>query len=167
MKQNTGKASTLRKAITPFLAEGHKEAPAARPISEGQAAACPWCRHSFPIESAHGDVPVTGSSAKAAGDVPVARPKPSERSDEQRALSQFAASVLMKILYVARTARFDLLPPACKLACYIACWVPVCDRQLLQLASCAHSSHEHRLTGMACSRRAMGAAHICGRGVCR
>ena len=53
----------------------------------------------------------------------------------------------MKILYVARMARFGVRRPTCKLACYIACWTPMCDRQLLQLVSHIHSSYEHRLTG--------------------
>jgi len=98
VKQNTGKAPTLRKVSTPFLAEDHKDAPAARPISEGQAVTRPWCRHSFPLEDAQGDVHVAGSKTRAVGDVHVAGTKPHERSEEQRALSQFAASVLMKIL---------------------------------------------------------------------
>ena len=53
----------------------------------------------------------------------------------------------MKILHVARMARFDLVRPTCKLVCYIACWTPTRDLQLLQLVSCIHSSYEHRLTG--------------------
>ena len=44
-------------------------------------------------------------------------------------------------------ARFDLLRPTCKLACYIACWTPMCGRQLLQLVSCIHSAYERRLAG--------------------
>ena len=98
VQQSTGKAPTLRKVSTPFLAEDHKDAPAARPISEGQAATCPWCRHSFPLGDTHGDVHVAGSKTRAVGDVHVAGAKPNEGSDEHRALSQFAASVLMKIL---------------------------------------------------------------------
>ena len=130
VKQNTGKAPTLRKVSTPFLAEDHKEALDVRPISEGQAATCPWCRHSFPVEIAQGDVPVAGSNARAASDVPATRPKPNERSDEQRALSQFAASVLMKILYVARMARFDLLRPRVPCEVHVRVYVR-CPRLVL------------------------------------
>ena len=46
-----------------------------------------------------------------------------------------AASVLMKILYLARCIRFDLLHPACMLAREITRWTVACDKRLHRLVS--------------------------------
>eukprot|EP00974_Lingulodinium_polyedra_P035896 3444273-Lingulodinium_polyedra.AAC.1 len=49
------------------------------------------------------------------------------------ALNKLAASVLMKVLYVARVARFDLLKATCSLACMVTKWDSECDRRLHRL----------------------------------
>ena len=53
VKKNTGKLPTLRHVSTPLLSEDHKEAPAAKPVAEGDAISCPWCKHSFPASEHH------------------------------------------------------------------------------------------------------------------
>ena len=53
----------------------------------------------------------------------------------------------MKILYAARMARFDLLRPTCRLACYITKWTPLCDKQLHRLICYINSSLSVRMTG--------------------
>ena len=62
-------------------------------------------------------------------------------------LQAAAASILMKILYAARMARFDLLRATCRLACYITKWTPPCDRQLHLLICYINSSLSVRMTG--------------------
>ena len=48
-------------------------------------------------------------------------------------LKPYAAKVLMKVLYAARYARFDLLRAVCYLAQYITKWDEQCDRRLYRL----------------------------------
>ena len=62
-------------------------------------------------------------------------------------LQPIAASVSVLTLYVARTARYGLLRPTCRLACYAARWDEACDRQLLQLIRYIHFSYELRQVG--------------------
>ena len=50
-------------------------------------------------------------------------------------LKSIAAKVLMKILYAARMARYDLLRPTCALASLVTKWTPKCDRALHRLVS--------------------------------
>jgi hypothetical protein len=47
-EEATGKPVKLKKALTPFLPEDHRMAPAAMPASTGPAVECPWCKHTFP-----------------------------------------------------------------------------------------------------------------------
>ena len=62
-------------------------------------------------------------------------------------LQPIAASVLMKVLYGARMARYDLLRPTCRLACHVANWTEDCDRRLHRLMCYIQSSLTHRLVG--------------------
>ncbi len=48
-------------------------------------------------------------------------------------LQEIASSVLMKVLYSARLARFDLLRAVNKLACDVTRWSPMHDKRLLRL----------------------------------
>ena len=52
---------------------------------------------------------------------------------EPGVLADIAAKVLMKVLYGARMARFDLLRAVCSLACSITKWDKDCDRKLHRL----------------------------------
>ena len=122
----------LRKVSTLFLSEDHKEAPAARPAGDGNAVTCPWCKYSF-VEVMEGGSDPGVVKDRPGGNVveKEQKPNPSERTEAQKALSQFAASILMKILYVARMARLGLLRPTCRLACFITCWTPLIGRNFV------------------------------------
>ena len=62
-------------------------------------------------------------------------------------LQPIACRVLMKVLYAARMARFDLLRATCVLATNIAKWTPECDRMLHRLVYYIDSTLKHRMTG--------------------
>jgi hypothetical protein len=55
-------------------------------------------------------------------------------------LANVALKVLMKILYVARMARSDILRATCMLARRVAHWCPDCDRRLHRLVCYMHST---------------------------
>ena len=61
-------------------------------------------------------------------------------------LAPIACKVLMRILYGARLARFDLLRPIAALASKITKWDTVCDRMLHRLV-CYSSSLDYKLKG--------------------
>ena len=67
--------------------------------------------------------------------------------EDKGELQTAAASILMKILYAARMARFDLLRPTCRLACFITKWTTLCDKQLHRLVCYIHSSLSVRMIG--------------------
>eukprot|EP00959_Pyramimonas_sp_CCMP1952_P117140 2448485-Pyramimonas_sp.AAC.1 len=62
-------------------------------------------------------------------------------------LGPSAASVLMKILYLARVCRPDLFHGVCMLAREITKWNRVCDRRLHRLVSYLHQHRGHSLEG--------------------
>ena len=53
-------------------------------------------------------------------------------------LKGIAAKVIMKILYGARMARYDLLHPCQELACRMTKWTPNCDKRLLRIICYIH-----------------------------
>ena len=67
--------------------------------------------------------------------------------EERGALQAHAASVLMKVLYAARLARFDLLKAIAALASKIDKWDCACDKRLHRLMCYVNSSLSHRLKG--------------------
>jgi len=66
--------------------------------------------------------------------------------DPKGELQPIAARVLMKILYAARMARYDLLRPTCYLATKITKWSKRCDRALHKLVSYINSSLNLKMT---------------------
>ena len=62
-------------------------------------------------------------------------------------LKPHAASILMKILYMARMARYDLLKATCKLATHITRWDALCDKRLKRLVEYLDSTRSYRLMG--------------------
>ncbi len=62
-------------------------------------------------------------------------------------LAEHAACVLMKCLYGARMARFDLLRAITSLACQLTRWTPECDRKLHRLMCYIHTSKHLRMIG--------------------
>jgi hypothetical protein len=74
-------------------------------------------------------------------------PKPELAEGDRGQLASVAASVLMKVLYAARLARFDLLRATCRLACYISKWDKACDKRLVRLISYIQSTLHWRQVG--------------------
>ena len=62
-------------------------------------------------------------------------------------LKPYAAKVLMKVLYAARYARFDLLRAVCFLAQFITKWDSQCDKRLYRLMCYIASTYHLRQTG--------------------
>ena len=62
-------------------------------------------------------------------------------------LQPIAARVLMKILYGARLARFDLLRAVCYLATFITKWDASCDKKLHRLMCYINSTLNLRMVG--------------------
>jgi len=62
-------------------------------------------------------------------------------------LAPIASKVLMKILYAARMARYDLLRVTCFLATRITKWDATCDKLLHRLVCYINSSLDVRMTG--------------------
>ena len=60
-------------------------------------------------------------------------------------LSHIASRVLMKVLYGARMARWDLLRATCALAAKVTKWSDQCDAQLHRLVSYINSSLELKM----------------------
>ena len=79
--------------------------------------------------------PAAAAEAKEAKDAPV-----------KKEMHPYAARVLMKLLYAARMARFDLLKAINDLACFITDWDLVCDKKLYRLMCYVESTKHYRLT---------------------
>ncbi len=73
--------------------------------------------------------------------------KPDASPNNRGKLNHIAASILMRLLYAARYARFDLLRAINKLASFIAYWDEDCDKRLGRLVGYVYSSRKRRLVG--------------------
>jgi hypothetical protein len=178
-----GATRALAKVRTPFLPENPSSGPAGRPLSNEPGVECPWCFHSFAIR---GHLLDTSSARKATkapkksggtdgrvGASPSSQHPPGTTEDPcvdltRGALQPIAAKVLMKILYAARMARFDLLRAVNYLACYITKWTPECDRRLTPIGV-VHPPYEALPYGWVCGRWScgLGLAPPRRRGLCR
>ena len=121
-KELTG-VTTLRTAATPFLHEPTKpdmdgEVRSATFEPDPDAAYDELLQY---IESGGQTEPVRTGACPGKEDTTSSRLEP------------YAAKVLMKILYGARMARFDLLRAVCLLATQITKWDAYCDRRLHRL----------------------------------
>ena len=74
----------------------------------------------------------------------IARPLEGE-SEQKGALAPIAARVLMKILFAARMARYDLLRAVQGLAARVTKWSTDCDRALHRLMCYIHSTLDYKL----------------------
>ena len=106
------KVDKLKKVGTPFLDESG-EATATDFVNCGVTVDGAVCKKSAKQRRQHGDV---------SGDDDCAGEKVT-----QGVLQPIAARVLMKLLYAARMARFDLLRATCGLACCVTKWDAACD----------------------------------------
>ena len=111
-REIAGKNVAFKHVATPSLPEDTKQHPARAPCAKGDAVICPWCSCSFlgrgddsHCESAKGSSDTAGRSTEVRGE-----------------LAPHAASILMKLLYAARIARFDLLRSINTLARNVTKW---------------------------------------------
>ena len=132
-----GKDTKLKQVSTPSLPEETKQhksrAPA--PGDPKHAVQCPWCSTKFD----------PGSSVALQPDASDSRP---ESVEVQRgALAPHAASILMKLLYAARIARFDLLRSINTLARNVTKWSIQDDAKLYHLMCYVNSTLGKRMIG--------------------
>ncbi len=72
---------------------------------------------------------------------------PAIRGGGTSTLQPHATKVLMKLLYGARLARFDLLRAINHLAGYITKWTPDCDKRLHRIMCYVQTSLKYRMVG--------------------
>ena len=130
-----GKDTKLKKVSTPSLPEETKCSPYRAPSDGKRKVECPWCAHSFdPEMSALNE---TGNS----------RPGQDSETLNRGNLAPHAASVLMKLLYAARIARFDLLRSINALARNVTKWTKDDDARLHHLMCYVNSTLSLKMIG--------------------
>ena len=130
-----GKDVVLKKVPTPSLPEEAKEHPARAPCGVGPVSQCTWCGTIHPItEPTKSKSTPTGNVAQKPGDEAI-----------RGELAPHAASVLMKLLYAARIARFDLLRSM--LARNVTKWSKDDDIKLHHLMCYVNSTKSQKLIG--------------------
>jgi len=72
---------------------------------------------------------------------------PTEKEEEVGALQPIASKVLMKILYAAHMARYDLFRATCALACMVTKWTRDCDRRLHRLVCSINTTLDVTMIG--------------------
>ena len=119
------------------MPEEAKDHPARAPCGAGPVSQCTWCGTIHPItEPTKSKSDPTSSSA----------PKPGDEIKVGE-LAPHAASVLMKLLYAARIARFDLLRSINMLARNVTKWSKNDDIKLHHLLCYVNSTKGQKLIG--------------------
>ena len=95
---------------------------------------CPSCRHTFAKDNQ-----LTPEEYYAINKIPTKKEK--EESLPKGELHSVAASVLMKLMYAARMARWDLLRAISHLACFMTSWTPDCDKRLHRIMCYVNSTY--------------------------
>ena len=131
-----GKDTKLKKVSTPSLPEDTKESKYRAPAHGKNCVECPWCAHKFDP-----DVSVPLSSDASSGGTP------QDESSPRGTLAPHAASVLMKLLYAARIARFDLLRTINSLARNVTKWTTADDAKLHHLMCYVNSTLSMKMIG--------------------
>ena len=139
-REIAGKHVAFKHVATPSLPEDTKQHPARAPCAQGDAVVCPWCSCSFsgrgsdsPRESAKDSTDTAGHSTEVRGE-----------------LAPHAASILMKLLYAARIARFDLLRSINTLARNVTKWTVRDDVRLHHLMCYVNGSKTRKMIAMIC-----------------
>ena len=137
-KEVAGKDVMLKSVATPSLPEDTKQHPARAPSSSSKDTyKCPWCSCTF---AGRGCI---SPSEHAKGTEETADPNSEVRGE----LAPHAASILMKLLYAARIARFDLLRSINNLARNITKWSSKDDARLHHLICYVQSSKSKKMVG--------------------
>ncbi len=145
----------FKKVSTPFLVEDAKDGPAGTPAAKGPVVECPWCLHTYPPPAVHKNINELDAFKSKTGRPPAgaddcedgSAPEATVPGGDTGKMGKHAACILMKCLYAARMARFDLLRAITHLACQITRWTSECDRKLYRLICYIHSSLHIRLVG--------------------
>ena len=152
--------------MTPFWPEGHRDSEAGG-AGAGPVIECPYCKHACPPPRVYKSVEelekrdharrsalkkeIEGSGVRAAPqEVSGTRAATSDKFSTTPVVGRLqpvASRILMKILWVARLARPDLLRAVCHLACFVTKWDPSCDRRLHRLVGYIHGSKSLRQIG--------------------
>ena len=132
-----GKDTKLKHVSTPSLPEETKKHKSRAPCpgNPKKKVSCPWCSHEFDPDAPEFYKPGTTGEDVSPGE------------SARGALAPHAASVLMKLLYAARIARFDLLRSINSLARNVTKWTVDDDAKLYHLMCYVNSSLSKRMTG--------------------
>ena len=130
-----GKDTKLKKVSTPGLPEETKRSPYRAPSDGKRKVECPWCAHSFDPEMS------------ALNETVNSRPGQDSETPNRGNLAPHAASVLMKLLYAARIARFDLLRSINALARNVTKWTKDDDARLHHLMCYVNSTLSLKMIG--------------------
>ena len=130
-----GKDTKLKKVSTPSLPEETKCSPYRAPSDGKRKVECPWCAHSFDPEMS------------ALNETVNSRPGQDSETPNRGNLAPHAASVLMKLLYAARIARFDLLRSINALARNVTKWTKDDDARLHHLMCYVNSTLSLKMIG--------------------
>jgi hypothetical protein len=138
LARRDGYFASLHKVGTPFLVEDQQTSEVRKPQPGEHPMQCPWCKHTFAASSS--DTRAASLSSESGTRVAMTAGTSEERKMQITAkqagkvnvdnidyvpgkfTAKSVASILMKTLYVARIARFDLLRAICHLACFITKW---------------------------------------------
>ena len=131
----SGKDTKLKKVSTPSLPEETKCSPYRAPSDGKRKVECPWCAHSFDPE-----MPALNETVNS-------RPGQDSETPNRGNLAPHAASVLMKLLYAARIARFDLLRSINALARNVTKWTKDDDARLHHLMCYVNSTLSLKMIG--------------------
>ena len=117
----------LNKVVTPEMHEETKNQVSRKPAKEGPSVVCNWCP------------PTVLPQRRTSGE--------GTKEPVRGHLDPHAASVLMKLLYGARIARFDLLRQVNRLARNVHRWTDSDDRGLHHLMCYVHHTKHWRMVG--------------------
>jgi len=148
-KEINGAPLQLKQSWTAAIVEDQKDSPMGKPVATGPCITCPWCKFAFPKEdSADPGTQFRKGSQNTQTTTKKSKLKALEEPDPLGGVLQpLAASILMKILYAARMARFDLLYVVSRLACYISKWTPLCDKRLFKIICYINTTLHYRQVG--------------------
>ena len=158
-KDLAGPGTIVKSYNTPFFADDHRESPAGAPGC-GRVQECPWCLHTFPpthiwdnvdeletfIAKRKVDGPGPPQGGHPSGGGPPGAAQPDHHADRGR-LQPIASRVLMKILWAARLARFDLLRAVGHLATKVTKWTSKQDKELHRLIGYIQKTKHWRMIG--------------------
>ena len=142
----------LNKSVTPELHEETKNHVSRKPAGEGPSVVRNWCNNLVPTD---GSATVPDQRGGA--------PELAMKEPARGHLAPHAASVLMKLLYGARIARFDLLRQVNRLARNVHRWTDSDDRGLRHLMCYVHHTKHWRMVGWVGDPYGRALGLVCGR----